>query len=160
MPYASDPLTAKLNQLVASQELYMGLIWFDELNPAEKALIGTWELTNEFYNGGFMQYIHNSSGEHAVPMIEVLRTIDAQDAADILASAVALAGPGTVCGDAPNYVTTLEVTSGDIRDRLSELEMKFFDQSDDMHVRLYRYLARHRDQIEAPEDFWTEATIQ
>ena len=47
MTYESDPTTRKLNHLVSGQELYFGLIVFDQLNSAEHALIATWELVNE-----------------------------------------------------------------------------------------------------------------
>jgi hypothetical protein len=43
----SDPTTRKLNHLVSGQELYFGLIIFDQLNSAEQALVATWELVNE-----------------------------------------------------------------------------------------------------------------
>jgi Domain of unknown function (DUF4375) len=160
MPYESDPITMKLNELVASQELYMGLMAFDELKPAEQALIGTWELANEVYNGGFMQYFHNSSREHAKPMVDVLRSIDARQAADILESAIALAGPGTTLGDEPNYLAAVNSMPDDVERQITELERKFYDELDNLHLRLFRYLSKHRDQIEAPEEFWTEATIQ
>jgi hypothetical protein len=45
--YESDPTTRKLNHLVSGQELYFGLIVFDQLNSAEYALIARWELVNE-----------------------------------------------------------------------------------------------------------------
>jgi hypothetical protein len=160
MPYESDPITSKLNELVGSQELYMGLLEFDELNPAEQALIGTWELANEVYNGGFMQYFYNSSGEHAVSMVGVLRSFGALGAAAIVEEAINLAGPGSIGFVERDYVKAIQSTPSDTRDKLASLARSFFDQSDDMHLRLYRYLATHRDQISAPTEFWTEASIQ
>jgi Domain of unknown function (DUF4375) len=160
MAYESDTITQKLNELVLSQGLYMGLIAIEDLNGAEKALAGTCELMNEVYNGGFMQYFHNSSGEHAKPMIGILRSIDAEEAADILRSAMTLAGPGTPWGDEPNYLVAINMMPDDTARGLADLERKLFDQSDDLHLRLFRYLSNHRDQINAPKDFWTEADIQ
>jgi hypothetical protein len=160
MPYESDPITSKLNELVNSQEMYIDLAEFDDLNAAEQALIGTWELANEVYNGGFMQYFHNSSRDHARPMIEVLRVIEAHQSADILASAFVLAGPGTKWGDEPNYLTAINSMPDETRQQITDLERKFYDELDDLHLRLFKYLSKHRDQIDAPEAFWTEATIQ
>ena len=94
MAYESDRITQKLNDLIASNKLYEALLFFEDLDLAEQALIGTWELANEVYNGGFTQYFHSSSREHAKPMVEILRSIDADRAAVILKSAIALAGPG------------------------------------------------------------------
>jgi hypothetical protein len=158
MPYESDPITAKLNEWVGSQELYYDLGSFEHMNAAEKALIGTWELANEVYNGGFMQYFHNSSREHAKPMVAVLRSFDADKAADVLEAAIALAGPGTPLGDAPGYLSALNAASNEIKEQLGGLERKLYHDLDNVHLRLFRYLEKHRDQIEAPDDFWTETT--
>ncbi len=160
MPYESDPIAQKLNDLIASQEMYIDLVAFDELNPAEQSLLGTWELANEVYNGGFMQYFHNSSRDHARPMVGVLRSFDAHDAASILEVAIALAGPGTPLGDESNFHIAINSMSEDVAQKITELERKFYTDLDNVHLQLYRYLAKHRDQIEAPEDFWAEATVQ
>jgi len=156
MPYESDPLTAKLNELVVSQELYFNLLDFESLSLAEKVLIGTWELVNEVYNGGFMQYFHNSSGEHARPMVAVLRVFEAQQAADILQEAISLAGPGTPWGDMQDYLAAMKAMPADVQDRIGELERKFYDELDNLHLQIFQYLSKHRDQIGAPEDFWRE----
>jgi hypothetical protein len=160
MPYESDPIAIKLNELVASLDAFMWLMWFDELNSAEKALAGTWELTNEVYNGGFMQYFHNSSREHAIPMIDVLRSIDAHHAADIVRTAITVVGPGTRWGDEPNFLTAINSIPDEVRREVTELERKFYDESDNLHLQLFTYLSKHRDQFEAPEGFWNEATNQ
>lgn len=160
MAYESDPITAKLNELVRNQQAYMWLMWFDDLNPAERALVGTWELANEVYNGGFMQYFHNASGEHAKPMVDVLRSIDAQQAGDILEAAMALVGPGTPWGDEPNFLIAIKSVPADVKHRIAELERKLHDDLDNVHLLVFRYLSKPRDQIGAPEDFWKEATLQ
>jgi hypothetical protein len=160
MPYESDPVATKLNEWVSEQQLYFDLDSFDSMSPTEKALIGTWELMNEVYNGGFMQYFHNSSRDRAKPMVGVLRSFGAEQAADALASANALAGPGTPMGDELNYVVAMKAMSGAISDQLRDLERKLFACADDTHLRLYQYLSQHRDEIKAPDGFWTEAPTQ
>jgi Domain of unknown function (DUF4375) len=157
MPYESDPIVSKLNEWVTAQSLYWDLDSFDIMSPLEKALIGTWELMNEVYNGGFMQYFHNSSRARAKPMVGVLRSFGAPQAADVLASAIALAGPGTPYGDEPNYLAAIKAMPGEARDQLRDLERRLSDCADDTHLQLYHYLSQHRDEIEAPDSFWTEA---
>jgi hypothetical protein len=159
MPYENDSITSKLTGWVNGQELYWDLNGFDEMNPAEQALIGTWELMNEVYNGGFMQYFHNSSGAHAQPMVDILRSFGALQAADVLVSALVLAGPGTPWGDAPSYPAAIKAMPSDVRHQLRALERRLFDCADETHLQLFRYLSQHRDQIEAPAGFWTEVTI-
>jgi Domain of unknown function (DUF4375) len=156
MPYETDPIAEKLNELVSSQELYMGLMFFDGLNPGEQVLIGTWELVNEVYNGGFMQYFHNSSRDRAKPMIRLLRSIDAHRAAAILEEATALIGPGTRWGDEKNYAAAINSMPQEIREKVHHLERTFYDELDDLHLLVFSYLSKHRDQIDVPSDFWAE----
>ena len=160
MAYESDPIASKLNTLVSSNQLYMDLDAFEELNPAEQALIGVLELANEVYNGGFLQYFQNSSRDRAKPMIGVLRAIDAPRAAAILESAIAVAGPGTRWGDEPNYFTAVQSMPDDDKKRLKEFERSLYDELDNLHRQVFGYLSKHRDQIvDAPDDFWTESAI-
>jgi hypothetical protein len=156
MAYESDPIARKLDHLVSSRELYFDLDSFEALNQAEQALIGAWELANEVYNGGFTQYFHNSSGARAKPMIGVLRSIDADGAASVLESAIELAGPGTSWGKQPNYLAAINSMPADVKERLHELERKLYVELDDLHLKVLRFLSQHRDQIDAPADFWID----
>jgi hypothetical protein len=160
MAYGSGAITEKLNELVASQQLYMGLMFFGELGLPEQALIGTWELAAEVYNGGFTQYFHNSSGAHAKPMVQILSSIGADRAAAILESAIVLAGPSTRWGNAPNFLTALNSMPADVKRQLEELESNLYEETDNLYLQLFRYLSKHHDLIDAPADFWTEPTIQ
>jgi hypothetical protein len=156
MPYESDPTARKLNDLVSSQELYMGLICFDKLKMTEQVLIGTWELVNEFYNGGFLQYFHNSSRDRAKPMIQLLRSIEAHRAAATLEEAIALIGPGTRWGDECNSAAAIRSMPEEIRKGVSDLERAFYNELDNLHLFVFSYLSEHRDEIDAPSVFWTE----
>ena len=160
MPYESDPIAGKLNEIVSRNEAYMWLSWFDELKPPDQALLGVWELANEVYNGGFLQYFHNSSRDHAKPLTGILRSIGADRVAAIVDSAIGLAGPGTRWGDEPSYFTVIESMPAEVRDQLRALECDLYDELDDLHRLVFRHLSQHRgeSEIEAPADFWTEPT--
>jgi hypothetical protein len=145
---------------VSNQELYFGLMSFDELSPGSQVLIGTWELVNELYNGGFTQYFHNSSRDRAKRMIQLLRSIDADRAAAMLEEATALIGPGTRWGDEDDSAAAVKSMPEEIRRRVHDLEHAFYDELDSLHLLVFSYLSQHRDQIDAPPDFWTEATSQ
>jgi hypothetical protein len=157
MPYESDPIARKLNDLVSNHGLYMDLMSFGEMNAAEQALVGTWELVNEVYNGGFVQYFCNSSRANAKPMVGVLRSIDAQRAASTLESALALAGPDTRWTHEPNFVKAKKSIPSDVGDRLVKLEREFYDELDHLHGQVFKYLSEHRNEIDIPADFWTES---
>lgn len=160
MPYESDPIASKLNELVSRNQASMWLMWFDELQLPDQALIGVWELANEVYNGGFTQYFHNSGRQHAKPMTSVLRSIGADRVAAIVDSAIALAGPGTRWGDERNYLTAIQSMPADVKDQLRKLESNLYDELDDLHRLVFTYLLQHRGEADAPADFWTEPTIQ
>jgi hypothetical protein len=159
MPFESDPIAHKLNELVSSQCLYVDVRYFKEMNLAEQAVSGTWTLANEVYNGGFMQYFRNTSGEHAREMAATLRAIDADLVAHIVESAIDLIGPGTPWGDEPNYFAAMESTPEDVNERIRQLERQLYDELDDLHLKVFRYLSKHRDQIEAPADFWNDKAL-
>jgi Domain of unknown function (DUF4375) len=158
MPYESDPTAQKLNELVSSQELYFGLLCFDTLNLADQLLIGTWELANEFYNGGFVQYFHNSSRDRAKPMVGLLRTVGADRSATILEEAIALIGPGTPWAEETNCMTAVNSMPEEISKAVNDLEHALYNDLDHLHLLVFSYLSKHRDEIEAPSDFWTEPT--
>ena len=160
MSYESDPIAMKLNEWVLVQDLHWDLESFDIMSPMEKALIGTWELMNEVYNGGFMQYFHNSSRARAKPMVDVLRSFGAVEAVEVLQAAIALAGPETAAGAALGLVAAIKTAPDEVRDQLRSLERRLFKCADETHLQLYRYLLQHRDEIEAPAGFWAEANIQ
>ncbi len=158
MPYESDPVAMKLSDLVADSGPQLDLMPFDELSPAEQALFGTWELVNEVYNGGFMQYFHNSSRERAEPLIGVLRAVDAPRIAAILKNAIVLAGPGTRWGDEPNFVAATNSMPDDAKDELAKLETELYNELDHLHRQVFAYLSKHRDEIDVPAEFWEEPT--
>jgi hypothetical protein len=156
MPYESDPTAQKLNALVSSRELYFGLMNFDELNTGEQVLIGTWELVNEFYNGGFLQYFCNSSRDRAGSMIRLLRSIDAVRAAAILEEAIALIDPKTCRVDERSCSAAASLMPGEMRKSVGDLDRAFYDELDNLHLLVFKYLSKHRGDIDAPSDFWME----
>ena len=151
------PFYNKLNDFVGANEAYMWLMWFDELTPAEQALIGIWELQQEVINGGFFQYMHNSSGEHEPAMREILKEIGAQRAFAILERAVELIGADVRQGD---YFTKLNALPDKSRDEFCALDIEFYHQLENLAYLLFRYLSKHRDQLDAPDEFWKEVAIQ
>jgi hypothetical protein len=159
MAFESDPIAEKLNDFVCSREAYMWLMWLPELRPAEQALIAIWELEQEVYNGGFLQYFQNSSGNHVPFICDVLRRVGASKVTSIMERAIALAGPGVPWDDEIKRFTVLDTLSDENKNKLSQLDHEFYEQLDDLNLMLFRYLSKHRDQVDAPEDFWTGVSL-
>ncbi len=73
---------------------------------------------------------------------------------------IALAGPGTRWGAECNYLAALKLTPEEVRESVKDLERDLYNELDSLHHIVFRYLSKHRDQIDTPSDFWTELTIQ
>jgi Domain of unknown function (DUF4375) len=153
--FESDPIATKLNDFVSSRRAYMWLMWFDELPRVEQALIAIWELEQEVYNGGFMQYFQNSSGNRVPFICEILRGVGANKVASVVERAIALAGPGIPWDDELRRYAMLNTLSHENKSTLSRMSHEFYEQLDDLNLMLFRYLSKHRDLIDAPKDFWT-----
>jgi hypothetical protein len=159
MAFESDPIARKLNDFIVSEEAWWWLVDFNELMPAEQALIGVWELEQEVYNGGFMQYFYNS-GEHVPAMREILQRIGASHAASIFERAAAVVEPGMSWAELFSRASTLDASSEENKTKLYDLDREFSKHLDDLNLLLFRYLSKHRDQLNAPAEFWTETENQ
>jgi hypothetical protein len=157
MAFESDPIAQKLNDFVVSEEAWWWLVDFNGLMPVEQALIGVWELEQEVYNGGFMQYFYNS-GDRVPAMREILQTIGANHAASIFERAVAVVEPGMSWAELFSRASTLDASSEENKTKLYDLDREFSKHLDDLNRSLFQYLSKHRDQLNAPEEFWAEAT--
>ncbi len=160
MAYESDPVAAKLNELFCDRVGFWAFVEFDDLNPAEKALAGVWELVQEVYNGGFMQLFQNSSGERVHEICDILRQTGADQAASILERAIALAGPNIPWKDLVGRFEALKRVPEQNKVQLFDLGREFYDQLDDIHRLLWRYLSECRGEIDVADDFWTEFKSQ
>jgi hypothetical protein len=155
MPYESDPVATKLNELVATSEAYFGLLWFDKLTTPEQALIAIWELVQEVYNGGLMQYFGNSSGARVPHICGILQSIGAEPVASILEQAILLAGQGIPWDDNVRRRAELGKLPAESKEQFCSLDGDLYAQMDALHFDLFHYLKEHRDEIEAPPEFWT-----
>jgi hypothetical protein len=160
MASESNLFGEKLNELVYGQEAYLWLIWFDELNPAERSLVAIWELKQEIYNGGFPQYFMKGSGARVSYICDILRNIGAAPTASLLESAISLVGPSIHWDDDVERFRDIEALPEGTKDKLFELDSRFDEQVVDLDRLLSQYLSKHQDQIDAPEEFWKEATNQ
>jgi hypothetical protein len=156
MPFESDPIAAKLNDLVTSLRPYWWLIPFNELSPAKRALFAIWELEQEVYNGGFKQYFQNSSGDRVPVICEILRIVGADRIALVLERAIALAGPNIPWDDMAKRYPLLNNLPEDIKDKLFDLNRELYNELDGLNASLFRYLSMHRGELDAPADFWIE----
>lgn len=160
MPIETCPIAAKLNELFFSEGAHMGLMWFDDLSEAQGTLAAVWELEQEFYNGGFLQYFQNSSGDRVPVICAILERVGAHAVIPIVQRAMALAGPYIPWADDEKRFYALAALDRETKSALYNLGDEFSASLDDLNLLLFHYLRQHRDAFEAPEEFWTEGGDQ
>lgn len=152
----ADPFGERLADYVNHHSAYLWLLDFDTLEPAEQALIGTWELEQEIYNGGFWQYLCNESGARARKLNEILRNIGAADTAALVAQALNILGSGVDYEDEKARWTAVQAMSPEQRHKLSELDKIFDCQVPALNRALFQFLSVHRETLDVPDTFWSE----
>jgi hypothetical protein len=151
-----DQIAIKLNDYVRREEAYFWLEDFDDLNEAQRALIGVWEIRNEIQNGGFLQYFQNFSGSRAPIIADVLRDIGAAESASIVDRATALAGCSSSWRDEGERFTAVERLSVDVKKQISDLDSAFEGEAAKMHAQLFDYLFERRHQLPGSDALWRE----
>jgi len=160
MKVNASHIAEKLNELVCRRDADMWRLDFEGLSPPDQVFLAIWELQSEVYNGGLLQYFSNFSGR-LVPFIgEALRAIGAHQIVSIVERAVALVGAGVPWDDEVKRWTIISGLQEQTRDRIYDLDRQINVHIDDLIVSLFYYLSEHREQVDAPPEFWTEATIQ
>lgn len=152
----TDPFGERLADYFNQHSAYLWFLDFDALAPAEQALIGTWELQQEIYNGGFWQYLCNESGARARKSNEILRDIGAADTAALVAQALDTLGPGVDYNDEKARWSAVQTMSPEQRKTLSELDMIFDRQVPALNRALFQFLSAHRGTLDVPDTFWSE----
>lgn len=118
---------------------------FHRMAPEDQIFYRVWMLEAEVTNGGFWQYIFNSSGAHAITALDALREIGADELAAICERFYALLPGGRPAAFQRQRQDQLE----QMMDRLGdagfdaacrELETEFYARLDDLHLKLFAFI--------------------
>jgi hypothetical protein len=157
MTREASHFTHKVNEIAGYDDNYMLLMFFKDLSPAAQALVGVWELCQEVHNGGFFQYMHNSSGERAPTMCAILKEIGAEDIAALVGCAIKIVSSEL---RSMSYFDALNRLSQEEKGLLDAADDELLSQEEQLSCLLLHYLAKHSDELDAPNNFWKELTIQ
>ena len=116
---------------------------YDALSEPQKVFRVIWELEAEINNGGFLQYLENSSGQLAAHAADALRTIGANVMADVVAGALHVAGADASSSDDGLRAARVAALPQDRRDSLEELDRAFLGYPENLTVLLHAYVASH-----------------
>ncbi len=102
----------------------------DKLSNAEKVIYLIGDVEGEVNNGGFSQYMYNSSGKYAKEAIEALKIIGANYTASLLEDAIEIYKNGPTNDDRNNPEVDL---TDEQEEKLNDLDNKFYEYKDNLN---------------------------
>lgn len=110
----------------------------------ERVFAAIWALEAELNNGGFSQWMFNSSGDHAEFTVAALRAVGAARAANICEPFFAMLPGGRPLADRNARQTQMEAAASAIGDDAFEtacqaLEHEFYGVEDELQDQLWSY---------------------
>ena len=118
------------------------------LSPEERTAYAVDAFQREANNGGFEQYLYNSSGALAGELLDALRAVGAERIAEIYRPALA-ALPAAWLEDEEERRKLLDKV---LTERVSELfdqcDERFYERSGDLEELLYHYILENRRSFE------------
>jgi Domain of unknown function (DUF4375) len=109
-----------------------------------------WDIEAQVNNGGFHQYVWNSTGRFAPQAPEALRSIGAQAIAGITDRALAALGPAVAWHDDDARRALLD---DGVAETLEALSDAFLAYPDDLTALLYGFVLSRRTEIAVRLDF-------
>lgn len=130
--------------LLFSVERYLAKIPDDNQSAPQRVFSLIWALESEVNNGGFWQFFYNLSGEYAPQTPKALIQIGGDHCSEIVAQAIHLI-PIAAEGwrDETLRRTIISNLSGDVKERLDELDKRFFQYPDDLGALLTAFVNEH-----------------
>jgi hypothetical protein len=122
---------------------------FADVSHADQVFHRIWMLEAELNNGGFSQYMFNSSGDHALSAVDALREVGADDLAAICQSFFALLRGGAPAADQDLRQGQLDEVAERMgedafEEACSKLQAEFCAGEDELRRQLVRYIREAR----------------
>lgn len=118
----------------------------EKLNEYERTFFVTQILEQEVNNGGFSQFLYNSSGEFANEIVDAFTKIGALKTAEICKRALGVFN-GVVPADAEEREKFLDDLECD--DMLNECDNDFYNYEDNLEALNYAFIMQHREFFES-----------
>lgn len=119
----------------------------DVLTAEEQVFYINNELEQEVNNGGFSQYLSNSSGNYAHRVKDCLRTIGAHKTAEICQNAFSAFGQPIPTDREERFDFLEEYETDKVAEILSKCDERFYKYEDDLEALNYNYIKSHREQF-------------
>jgi len=146
-------MNRRLLTLAESPRARFWRVEFDALSVPESVFRAVWELEAEVNNGGFHQYLFNSSGKLARFALSALRAVGAAQTASILELAISVIGADVQWSDDAARQERLVALPDEAVEELKDLDHAFFGYPDNLTALLYNYVCAHRAQFRVSREF-------
>ena len=139
-----DPVAVVLDLFPLTQQR-LTEVGFDGLHPAARLLFCLVELDQEVQNGGFIQYLSNSSGDRAGPTRAALETLGATQSLALLDEVIARIGPKSADPDRGVRATVIDDLGEEEYDEIDELNDAYYEDPDGLFAAIVEHCRGHRD---------------
>lgn len=153
MTIDENEMNRRLVNLAGSPTSRIWRVDYGALSPPERVFRSVWELEADVNNGGFLQYLSNSTGGLAPCAAGALRAIGATTMSEIVEQAVAAVGRDISWLDNGAREAALAALAPEAEAKLDEFDKAFYAYPDNLTTLLYRYVSEHRDEINVPSEF-------
>lgn len=117
------------------------------LTEEERVFFIVNELEQEVNNGGFSQYLYNSSGDHAHRAVECLQIVGAVQMGEICRTALAAYGEPIPQDREERQGFLEEYETEKVESILNECDSQFCKYPDDLEELNYRYIMENREKF-------------
>ncbi len=118
------------------------------LSPEERTAYAVDAFQREVNNGGFEQYLCNSSGALAGELLDALRAVGAERVAEIYRPALAALLTVWLEDEEERRKLLDEVLTERVSERLDQCDERFYECSDDLEQLLYHCIVQNRRSFE------------
>ena len=140
----SDFLVA-INERLNSRSSYGEHL--EVLSDEEQVIYICMLLEAEVNNGGFDQFLYNSSGDYACRVEECFRAIGASKTADICRTAFSAYGKPIPTDSVKRNDFLDEMNDEEISEILSDCDNQFYEYPDQLEALYYQYILSNRDKF-------------
>jgi len=119
----------------------------EKLSHAERVFYCIFQLEGEVNNGGFSQYLFNSSGNFANEIVDALNEIGAVKMAGICEKALAALGCNIPADRYERQEKLEDVETDEVDEELNECDNEFYEYPDDLTELNYQYIIKNRAQF-------------
>jgi hypothetical protein len=135
-------------------EIYFGICDFTEnggslekINDSQKTVFFVIQLELEVDNGGFHQYLWNFTGDNAHEALAALRTIKAENTANILQRVIDLFPDKKKTNDIDLRQEIMDEMEDELNSALDPLDSEFYDYPDYLRDLCMDYIKEHQDKF-------------